>query len=285
MPASGRRPRCWRSCEARCVAGCSVTAARSSRWSLARPGAADVRDAGEVGHPGVLARCPARASRRTSSCTRTAGCTPARTRTRGRHDRSRVFEWTAGGTLLRSWTVPGQNLDAEHGVQVANADARGRLVLLEKSTAPVLTLEREDRPVQAPGDAARPAQVEGVPIPNYATWGPDGALFVTDYGQAVIWRIPAAGGTPKVWFCLAALDGPRVRHHRDRLPAAAARLPDHPADRSPTRSTAGAAGCTGCRSATRQARHAETLWTSRPAELPDGFGIARSGRIYIASVG
>ena len=28
-----------------------------------------------------------------------------------------------------------------------------------------------------------------------------------------------------------------------------------------------------------------TLWTSRPTELPDGFGIARSGHIYIAMVG
>ena len=48
--------------------------------------------------------------------------------------RSRVFEWTADGTLLRSWTVPGQRLGADHGVQVANQTYGGRLVLLETST-------------------------------------------------------------------------------------------------------------------------------------------------------
>jgi sugar lactone lactonase YvrE len=29
----------------------------------------------------------------------------------------------------------------------------------------------------------------------------------------------------------------------------------------------------------------ETLWTSLPGELPDGFGVARSGRIYVANAG
>ncbi|MDX6371491.1 MAG: hypothetical protein QOD98_479, partial [Nocardioidaceae bacterium] len=38
---------------------------------------------------------------------------------------SRVFEWTAGGELLRSWAVPGQDLAAEHGVQVANQTRHG----------------------------------------------------------------------------------------------------------------------------------------------------------------
>ena len=48
--------------------------------------------------------------------------------------RSKVFEWSGDGTLLRSWTVPGQVLDADHGVQVANQTRSGRLVLLETST-------------------------------------------------------------------------------------------------------------------------------------------------------
>lgn len=29
----------------------------------------------------------------------------------------------------------------------------------------------------------------------------------------------------------------------------------------------------------------ETLWTSQPTELPDGFGIAQSGQIYLANAG
>lgn len=46
---------------------------------------------------------------------------------------SRVFEWDGAGTLLRSWTVRGQDLSGPHGVQGATSDARGRLVLLDKS--------------------------------------------------------------------------------------------------------------------------------------------------------
>jgi hypothetical protein len=36
---------------------------------------------------------------------------------------SRVFQYTADGTLLHSWTVQGQNLSQPHGVQVAANDA------------------------------------------------------------------------------------------------------------------------------------------------------------------
>ena len=56
---------------------------------------------------------------------------------------SRVFEWTADGTLEHAWTVPGQDLSVDHGVQVAQQDARGRLILLEKSTSRVMTLNVE----------------------------------------------------------------------------------------------------------------------------------------------
>jgi hypothetical protein len=52
---------------------------------------------------------------------------------RGDSQPSRVFEYTTRGVLVRSWTVAGQDLSAEHGVQVATSDARGRLVLLDRS--------------------------------------------------------------------------------------------------------------------------------------------------------
>ncbi len=197
---------------------------------------------------------------------------------------SRVLEWTASGTLLRSWTVPGQDLGAPHGVQVATSDARGRLVLLEKSRAQVLTLNpRTGRfKVQAtlpdlPG--------AGHPIPNYAAWGPGGKLYLTDYGQGVIWRIPAKGGEPTPWFRSEALEGAGfgttgivyersrrsflisqqttgnpldlLRGHLYRLPVVAGGAPGEIA----------------------------TVWTSGPLDLPDGFGVAQSGNVYVALLG
>src|SRR5207249_764034 len=45
------------------------------------------------------------------------------------------------------------------------------------------------------------------PRPDYAAWGPDGSLYVTDYQQAVIWRVPPGGGDAKVWLSDPRLDG------------------------------------------------------------------------------
>ncbi|HET8971454.1 MAG TPA: hypothetical protein VFN19_10365, partial [Candidatus Nanopelagicales bacterium] len=120
---------------------------------------------------------------------------------------SLVREWRADGTLQRTWTVPGQDLTKPHGVQVANADRRGRLVLLEKSKARVMTLSTRTGRFRTWATLPDLPDVEGAPIPNYATWGPRGALFVTDYGQAVIWKIPRRTQEPKAWFTSPALQG------------------------------------------------------------------------------
>lgn len=193
--------------------------------------------------------------------------------------RSRVFEWTASGTLLRSWTVPGQDLSQPHGVQVATTDARGRLVLLEKSTRRILTLDIRT------GRFVRQAALPEGSIPNYATWGPRGALFVSDYAQPVIWRIPAAGGTPRAWFRSPKLQGVEfgttglVYQPERRAFLVSQQTTGNPLDlargqlyRLPVRDD-GSAGSLA------------TLWSSLPLELPDGFGVAASGRIYLSLLG
>ncbi len=209
--------------------------------------------------------------------------------------RSRVFEWSKGGTLLRSWTVPGQDLTADRGVQVATSDARGRLVLLEKSTSAVLTLDldtgRFKRQAVLPdlptcgAEPCSPNTVDGPAIPNYATWGPGGALYVSDYGQAAIWRIPAGGGEPRVWFASKALDaiqfgttGLVYRPGSDDFLISQQSTTDLLGN-----PLAGRLYRLGVRDG--KPGGLSTLWTSLPAELPDGFGVARSGRIYLSLLG
>jgi sugar lactone lactonase YvrE len=200
--------------------------------------------------------------------------------------RSRVFEYTSGGTLLRSWTVPGQDLTKPRGVQVAATDARGRLVLLEKSRARVLTLDlRTGRfRVQAtipdlPGG--------GRPIPNYAAWGPGGALFVTDYGQAVVWRIPAAGGTPQPWLRSPKLEGVAGFGTTGIVfePATRSFLVSQQTSGDPLDLFRGHLYRVKVRPDGRPGA-LSTVWTAGgPLDLPDGFGIARSGNIYLALLG
>jgi hypothetical protein len=216
--------------------------------------------------------------------------------------RSRVFEYTGRGTLLRSWTVRGQDLSSEHGVQVATSDARGRLLLLDRSPPRALLLNTRtgrfrryatfaDLAPCAPGQTGphcSPTGSDDPPVPDYAAWGRDGSLYVTDYLQAVIWRIPRGGGKARVWLADPRLDGggqfgtTGIVTTRDRRRLLFAQ-----------QSSAGGGDgnpSTGKLYAVRIRRHhrpgpIRRLWESKPADGPDGFAIARSGHVYIALAG
>lgn len=215
--------------------------------------------------------------------------------------RSKVFEWSVSGTLLRTWTVPGQLLDKPHGVQVSISDAQGRLVLLEKSTSRILRLNLStgkfstyatlpDLPTcstAAAGVACSPNLIDHEGIPNYSVWGPKGELYVTDFAQAVIWRVPPGGGTPKPWFTDKRLDGLEFGT------AGIALAPGRKALYVMQQSSLGlgelsvASGKLYKLPITSAGRPGTLtkVWTSRLAELPDGFSFAKSGRIYIGNAG
>ena len=50
---------------------------------------------------------------------------------------------------------------------------------------------------------ARQLMEEGLPfpaLPNDIAFDEDGTAYVTDSLQATVWRVPAGGGTPQVWY-------------------------------------------------------------------------------------
>jgi len=216
--------------------------------------------------------------------------------------RSRVLEYeSSSGTLLRSWTVQGQDLSKDHGVQVATSDSQGRLVLLDRTPARALLLDRASGrfvqyatfpnlapclPLLAPSGCSQTLE-DRDPMANYAVWGPDGSLYVSDYLQAVVWRVPPGGGEAVVWLSDRRLDGGEFGTTGLALGA----------DRRTLLIGQGSsAGLGEPNPTTGKIYTAEIqpdgspgglrlLWESGPADLPDGFTIARSGKLYVPLAG
>jgi hypothetical protein len=219
----------------------------------------------------------------------------------GSSQRSRVFEYDAGGTLMRSWVVPGQDLSKDHGVQVATSDARGRLVLLDRSPARALLLNPVKGtftqyatfadlapclPLQM-GPNCSPTIGDREPMANYGAWGPDGSLYVSDFLQGVVWRVPPGGGAAQIWISDRRLDGGEFGTTGLALAA----------DRRTLLIGQGSSAGLGDGNPTTGKIYAveikpdgsagdmRQLWESRPTDLPDGFGVARSGRLYVPLAG
>jgi sugar lactone lactonase YvrE len=212
---------------------------------------------------------------------------------------SRVYEFGANGDVLTDFTIPGQDRAKEHGIQVATSDAKGRLVLLDRTPARALILDpgtariseyarfRELPPCgQVPAGTECSATRGDEPVfANYAAWGPDGSLYVTDYHQATIWKVPPGGGRPVVWVTSPLLDGgafgtagiwllpdKRTFLISQALSISAGSLTNGYLFKLPIRDDGSPGPIT-------------TLWESGPADLPDGFAVAKSGNVYLANVG
>jgi DNA-binding beta-propeller fold protein YncE len=217
---------------------------------------------------------------------------------------SKVFAYSAGGRLRRTYAVRGQTPDAAHAVQVAARDRAGRLYLLDQNPARVVVLDPRtgaqhtwatflDLPQCQAG--SRPAgcsntALDNPPEPDYAAWLPDGSLAVTDYAQQLIWRVPRGGGKARVWMNDLRLDGEQfgpaglvmMRSRRSLLLTVSAGgvltsgVTDNAATGKLYRIDIDGAG---------HAQRLTQLWASRPGEAPDGFAVSRAGHVYVALSG
>lgn len=214
---------------------------------------------------------------------------------------SKVFAYSPEGRLVREYTISGQDPSANNGVQVAAYDSRGRLYLLDQHPARILRLDPrtgsqttwavfKDVPACAPpgiGNECSATLTDNPPEPDYAAWGTDGSLYVTDYTQGLIWRVEPNGGVAHVWFTDPQLDGAQFG------PAGIQLMPDH----STLMLSTSAGGASDPSSATTGELYRlpiqangnpgklTKVWESGPAEAPDGIALAKSGNVYVSLVG
>lgn len=191
---------------------------------------------------------------------------------------SNVFEYSPTGDLRDTFQMPGQVLSGEHGVQVATSDAGGRLVLLDHTPPRAVILNPDN------GRFSDYARFPSGSVPNYAVWLPDGSLLVSDYEQPIIWRIPPGGGAPEQWLTDPRLAGngfgttglALTSDHKSVL------IGQQLAGDSPS---LGAIYKVALKANGDPDGGLNSFWTSSAFDLPDGFAIAKSGRIYVALLG
>jgi hypothetical protein len=215
---------------------------------------------------------------------------------------SHLYAYSPDGLMLRDWTIQGQSPDGDNGIQVAAQDAGGKLYLLDQNPPRVLTFDPHtgtqstyatfsDVPscpvTNRPQPNCSDTVMDNPPEPDYAAWGPDGSLYVTDYEQSLIWRVPPGGGKATVWFTDRQLDGTLFG------PAGIVLMPDH---RTLMLDTS-AGGATTIGDATSGKLYKlpiradgspgtlQKVWESGPTQAPDGFALAQSGNVYMALVG
>jgi SMP-30/Gluconolactonase/LRE-like region len=213
------------------------------------------------------------------------------------HAPSMVFAYTRRGRLVRGIKLRGQPLAKEHGIQGLAFDGEGRLYALDRSARPRVvridlatgsqhTFARfRDVPSCMAVDRERncSATLGDLPAaPDYAAFAPDGRLYVTDIEQALIWRVPARGGRPRVWFTDPRLEnffGPNgIQFLADGRTLMFVVTAAGPVTGDPT---SGALYKLRVRRRGAPGR-LRLFWRSRPFDGPDGFAIARSGNVYLA---
>jgi sugar lactone lactonase YvrE len=210
-----------------------------------------------------------------------------------------VFKYKPDGTFVDSYTISGET-GSQNGVQVAAMDARGLLYLLDQDPPRIVTLNpitREQRtyatfkdvpPCVPPGSGGdcSDTTMDNPPEPDYAAWGTDGSLYVTDYVQGLIWRVPPGGGEAHVWFTSPQIDGTQFG------PAGIVLMPDlHTLMFSTSAGPVIGPNPTTGKLYTIPIQPngkpgpLKQLWESGPTQGPDGFALARSGNVYLALVG
>jgi sugar lactone lactonase YvrE len=134
---------------------------------------------------------------------------------------SKVFVYdTSTGATVREYAIQGENLAQDHANSCIAFDGAGRLYVVntqfgivrldtgsgaqEVYASPLPDLH----PCASTPAPCSPTFLDLPPLPNDIAFDEAGNLYETDSFQATIWRIPAGGGQPQIWFQDSRLDTP-----------------------------------------------------------------------------
>ena len=192
------------------------------------------------------------------------------------------------GALVQEIEIQGQSPALPRAISCIAFDDEGGLYVLDEEQG-VLRIDVETEVQTTYAAPFFPFYVSpfGHPAPyliNDLAFDGQGKLYITDSFQAAIWRVPAGGGAPEVWFHDPSLDGVfgpngvRVHPNGDRLffvvsldSVGLGVIYTLPLIDSPTL-------------ADLEVFHAYTI-TGPVPPIPDGIAFGRSDKLYVALAG
>ncbi|HEX8501692.1 MAG TPA: SMP-30/gluconolactonase/LRE family protein [Pyrinomonadaceae bacterium] len=217
---------------------------------------------------------------------------PARFGTAGTGPSTVVAFDRATGETEATYTTQGEALAYEHANSCIAFDGQGRLYVLNLQLGMYRvdtgTGQQESYSTPFPdlpacdGNNApcSPTSFDAPALPNDIAFDEDGSAYVTDSLQATVWRVPAGGGAPQVWFQDARLGTVPVQG----IGANGIRL-------SPDRSkayvtvTIDPTGKSFIYTlplvAAPQASDLKVFKAFGPTDLPDGIAFGKSGNLYV----
>ena len=209
-----------------------------------------------------------------------------------------VYE--APATLRRQFVIQGQDMTSvalpAYGLQALAFDGNNLLYALDKAPARVLTINTQtgaqrtyatfpDVPpcsVNQNGGQCSDSLEDLRPFPNYLAFAPDGNLYVSDFQQALVWRVPPGGGVAQVAFTNIQLSGGMGPNGSQFLANGTTFLLATSLN-APGFGTPGAGRIYTLErnAATKNLENLQVLYESNPGDGPDGFAVSASGKIFL----
>jgi len=205
---------------------------------------------------------------------------------------SKVLVYHAGtGTLVRSLDIEGEDLSQEHANSSLALDRQMRAYVLNTQLGIVrISLngkqERYSTPFPdlkpcgqvGPGTPCSPTPVDAPPLPNDIVFDSKGNAYVTDSTQATIWRVPAGGGVPQIWFQDSRLASPSFGPNGIRIDPAGTKVYFTVTVDLEGRSYVYTLPLVAAPSAA----DLKVFHEYTGGDLPDGIAFGRSGLLYVA---